>query len=140
MGSPEAELGVANAEIVRTMFGRLSAKQWDSMAELFADDIEFDLGYAPPGMPMPVEGRAPMRELVSSFMGGMFDPFAIEVVETYPGADGETLVAEYRSDGIVKHNGNTYLNRYVGIFRLRDGVIVTWREYHNTEEATRALA
>ncbi len=45
-----------------------------------------------------------------------------------------------RSNGIVKHNGNTYANRYVGIFRLRDGEIVTWREYFNPEEATRALS
>jgi ketosteroid isomerase-like protein len=45
--------------VVRTMFARLSAADYDSMAELFADDIEFDLAYA------------------------------------HPGADGETLVAEY---------------------------------------------
>ena len=140
MGSPEAEQGAVNADVVRTMFAKLSGKEWDAMAERFAEDIEFELGYPPEGMPMPVQGRATMQEFVSSFMGGMFDPFTIEVTATYPGADGETLVAEYASNGIVKHNGNTYANRYVGIFRLRDGEIVTWREYFNPEEATRALS
>jgi ketosteroid isomerase-like protein len=126
--------------VVRTMFARLSATEYDAMAGLFADDIEFDLAYAPESFPMPVVGREPMKELVAGFMGGAFDPFVIEVVAAYPGADGETLVAEYRSTGTVKHNGKTYLNRYVGIFRVRDGAITFWREYHNTEAATAALS
>ena len=140
MGSYEGDTSDLRDAVVRTMFARLSAADYDSMAELFADDIEFDLAYAPAAFPMPVVGREPMKDLVAGFMGGAFDPFAIEVVTTYPGADGETLVAEYRSTGTVKHNGKQYVNRYVGIFRVRDGAIVFWREYHNTEAATAALS
>ena len=139
MGSHAADSGGDRGDVVRTMFKRLSAGDYDSMAELFADDIEFDLAYAPEGFPMPVIGRGPMKDLVAGFMGGAFDPFTIEVVATYPGDDGETIVAEYRSNGTVKHNGKPYRNRYVGIFRVRDGAIVFWREYHNTEAATSAM-
>ena len=140
MGSHEAEQGRANSEVVRAVFERLTAADYDSMAELFADDIEFDLAYAPVGFPMPVVGREPMKQLVAGFMGGAFDPFAIHVVATYPGADGETVVAEYESHGTVKHNGKAYDNRYVGIFRVVDGAVVFWREYHNTEVATAAMS
>jgi uncharacterized protein len=140
VGLHEAEQGQANGEVVRAVFARLSAGDYDSMAELFADDIEFDLAYAPEGFPMPVVGREPMKELVSGFMGGAFDPFEIHVVATYPGADGETIVAEYESHGTVKHNGKSYDNRYVGIFRVVDGAVVFWREFHDTAVAAAAMS
>jgi ketosteroid isomerase-like protein len=110
------------------------------MGELLADDVEFDLAYAPDMLPMPTTGRAAVLELVGDVIGGMFDPFVIEISTVYPGADAGVLVAEYASDATVVHNGNRYLNRYVGIFRLDDeGHVTFWREYHNPEAATKAL-
>jgi ketosteroid isomerase-like protein len=40
---------------------------------------------------------------------------------------------------VVARNGKTYRNRYVGIFRFRDGKICAWREYHNPD-ATKVIA
>ncbi len=111
------------------------------MAELLADDVEFDLAYAPEMLPMPTRGRPAVRELVANVIGGMFDPFVIDVRSIYPGAERGVLVAEYASEATVVHNGKRYLNRYVGIFRVDDdGHVAFWREYHNPEEATRALS
>lgn len=110
------------------------------MGELLADDVEFDLAYAPEMLSMPTTGRTAVLELVGNVIGGMFDPFVVEISAVYPGADAGVVVAEYSSDGTVVHNGNRYLNRYVGIFRLDDDDHITfWREYHNPEEATKAL-
>ena len=81
-----------------------------------------------------------MHSLLTGVIGAMFDPFRIEITEVYAGFENDVLVAEYKSDAIVKHNGKHYLNRYVGIFRFDGDKIVFWREYHNTEEATRALS
>jgi ketosteroid isomerase-like protein len=125
---------------VRTLFERLSARDFDGVTALLADDVEFDLAFAPDMLEMPVRGREAMHQLLTGVIGAMFEPFRIEISEVYPGCDNDVLVAEYRSDAIVKHNGRTYLNRYVGIFRFRDDHIVFWREYHNPEEATRALS
>ena len=120
---------------------RLSAREFDEMADLLADEVEFDLAYAPDMLPMPTRGKAAVRELVGNVIGAMFDPFAIEVTTVYPGADDGVLVAEYASDGTVVHNGKRYQNRYVGIFRVDgDAKIAFWREYHNVEEATRAIS
>jgi uncharacterized protein len=122
------------------MFARLSARDYDGVADLLADDVEFDLAYAPEGLPMPTVGRDAVRGLVVGIIGAMFDPFVITVRSVYPGAEPGLLVAEYASDGTVTHNGKQYVNRYVGIFRVRDGRIAFWREYHDPEQATRALA
>ena len=50
-----ATVPICGSRSIRTMFARLSASEYDSMAELFADDIEFDLAYAPESFPMPVD-------------------------------------------------------------------------------------
>lgn len=125
---------------VRTLFERLSARDFDGVVALLDDDVEFDLAYAPEALPMPVRGRQAMHDLLTNVIGAMFDPFRIDITEIYLGEDDDVLVAEYRSEAKVKHNGRDYLNRYVGIFRFRDGQITFWREYHNAEEATRALS
>jgi ketosteroid isomerase-like protein len=125
---------------VREVFARLSARDFDGVAELLADDIEFDLAYAPDMLPMPTHGRAAVHELVADVIGGMFDPMTLEATSVYPCADASMIVVEYVSEGTVKHNGNAYANQYVGIFRVGDdGQLTFWREYHNPEESTRAL-
>jgi ketosteroid isomerase-like protein len=138
--SPDPDARPDPEKIVREVFARLSARDFDGMAELLADDIEFDLAYAPEMLPMPTHGRAAVHALVTNVIGGMFDPMTLEVTSVYPCADPSMVVLEYVSEATVKHNGNPYANRYVGIFRVGDdGQVTFWREFHNTEEATRAL-
>ena len=126
-------------QTVRDLFARLSARDFDAMAELLADDVEFDLRYAPEMLPMPTRGKDAVRALVGDVIGAMFDPFAIEVQNVYLGAEPDLVFAEYQSDGTVVHNGNQYTNRYIGMFRVDDGGIRFWREYHDPEQATKAL-
>ena len=89
---------------------------------------------------MSVVGRGPVKDLLTGVFDGSFDRFAIEVDTMYPAADGETIVVEYRSNGTYKHDGTTYANRYVGIFRVRAGSIAFWREYHNPEAVTSGMS
>jgi hypothetical protein len=88
---------------------------------------------------MPVRGRAAVVDLFASILGPMFERFTIAPDEIFLGADPDIAVVTYTSDAVVKHNGKPYRNRYVGIFRFRNGEIVAWREYHNPEETTRAM-
>ncbi len=118
----------------------MSARDFDGVADLLSDDVEFDLAFAPEFLEMPVRGREAMHALITNVIGAMFNPFRLELTATYPGADGTTLVAEYTSDGVVAHNSHPYVNRYVGIFRIESGRITFWREYHNPEVATAAIS
>jgi len=123
------------------MFAHLSAREFDALAALLADDVEFDLAYAPELLPMPTLGRDAVHDLVENVIGGMFEPFAITITTVYPGAEPGVIVAEYASEAVVKHNGKRYLNTYAGIFRVDDtGHVAFWREYHNPEAATAALS
>jgi len=108
-----------NAEIIRTLLARVSVGNYDDMARLFAEDIEFDTPFAPDDYAMHVVGRGPLKEALTR-IGSTFEQVVFEVDRTYSGADGETIVVEYHSHATVKRNGKAYANRYVGIFRVRE--------------------
>ena len=61
----------------------------------------------------------------------MFTDFALELTEVHACLDPDELIAEYRSTARVIRNGNDYKNRYIGVFRFRDGRISHWKEFHN---------
>jgi ketosteroid isomerase-like protein len=128
-----------NEQLVHDLFALENVGDFAGMTELMSEDVEFDLAYAPEFLTMPVRGRAAMLELMNMLMGGVFRKFTVEILATYQGADPEVIVVEYRSDAIVDRTGGPYRNRYVAIMRIRDGEVAFWREYHNPEEATRAL-
>ena len=128
-----------NAEIIRTLFARISAGHYDDMAELFAEDIEFETPFAPDDYAMELVGRGPLKDVLAG-IGSTFEQVVFEVDRTYAGADGETIVVEYHSHAIVKHNGKAYANRYVGIFQVRNGAIALWREYYNPHALTSAMS
>ena len=64
---------------------------------------------------------------------GLFSELRFEVLGTYPGEDPEVIVVEYASSGVAAPTGRSYSNRYAGVFKVRDGKVRLWREYHNPE-------
>ena len=127
------------ADIIRTLFARVSAGSYDDMARLFAEDIEFETPFAPEDYAVHVVGRGPLTQVLTG-ISSTFDQVVFDMDRTYSGADGETIVVEYHSHATVKRSGKAYANRYVGIFRFRDGEIAVWREYYNAELLTSAMA
>ncbi len=53
-------------------------------------------------------------------------------------AEGDQVVAEWTSRATAR-NGGAYHNRNAGIFTVRDGKIVSVREYTDTEHAAQIL-
>jgi ketosteroid isomerase-like protein len=131
------ERRAANQAIVRTVLATITEGRFDELADHVTDDLVFDLPYGPDFMPMPVHGRDAWNQMqLMTFE--LFSSFALELVEVHDCVDPDELIVEYRSAAVVKRNGNDYQNRYIGVFRFRDGKISHWREYHNPE-ATQVL-
>lgn len=126
-----------NRGVVDTVLATVSAGEFDKLADYVTDDLLFDLPYGPDFMPNPVEGRAAWNEMqLMTFK--LFSSFKLELIDVHECLDPDELIAEYRSEAVVARNGNAYANRYIGVFRFRDGKISHWREYHNPE-ATKVL-
>ena len=80
--------------------------------------------------------------IVNDFLGGagsLFAPGGTPVVAlTNVIADGEQVVAEWTSKGLAA-TGRVYDNTCLGVFVVRDGVIVSVREYADTQHVERSL-
>ena len=120
----------ANRAVFVSVLETISAGDFDRLAEFMTDDLVFDLPYGPDFIPNPIEGLEPWNQMqLMTFQ--LFDSFRQELLEVHECLDPDELIAEYRSDAVVKRNGNAYRNRYIGVVRFRDGKICAWREFHD---------
>ena len=93
---------------------------------------------------VPVLGRVwrGRDTIVDEFLGGAGALFApgtgaeVELVNAF--AEGEQVLAEWTSKATAR-NGAVYDNRCAGIFTVRDGRIVSVREYADTLHVVRSL-
>ena len=128
----DAARRAANKKVFAEVQATISAGQFEKLGDFMVDDLLFELPYGPAFMPNPVEGLEAWNQMqLMTF--AMFDSFKLEPIEYHECLDPDELIAEYRSEAIVKRNGNEYKNRYIGVLRFRDGKISKWREFHNPE-------
>ncbi len=131
------EKRAANRQVVSTVLATVSAGKFEQLADHVTDDLVFELPYGPEFMPDPIEGRDAWNQMqLITFK--LFSSFTLELTLVHECLDPDELIAEYRSDAVVERNGNAYRNRYIGVFRFREGKISHWREFHNPE-ATKVL-
>lgn len=124
-----------NLEILQSVFDSMGDA--DAVVAHYTDDYVMELPYAHPDKPDRTEGKEVVRErLVGAFK--IFS-FTLHITEVYPCTDPDLLIAEYTSQGEVIPTGRRYSNRYIGLWRFRDGKACFTREYLNPEAAKAAL-
>jgi uncharacterized protein len=134
----DAERRATNRATVEKAFQILSAMRHRELAPLITEDIDFELPYGPGQKALAVRGSAKWLALNDATWPA-FSRFAIGATRFHDLADPDALIVEYASDGQVRATGKPYLNRYIGVFRFRDGRICEWREFHNPEIAAIAM-
>jgi uncharacterized protein len=114
----------------------------DGMSAVIRDSFAPDATWEYPG-DLALSGTyRGVEEIVGTFLGGAAElmapgtKVAIELVSAI--ADGDQVAAEWTSRA-TSRNGTPYHNRNVGIFTVRDGKIVSVREYTDTLHVARAL-
>lgn len=122
----------ANKQVFADVQATITAGQFEKLGDFMVDDLVFELPYGPDFMPNPVLGLKAWNQMqLMTF--ALFDSFRLEPIEVHECLDPDELIAEYRSEAIVKRNGNEYTNRYIGVLKFRDGKISHWREFHNPQ-------
>ncbi len=107
--------------------------------ELIADDIVWDLPYAPSlGHPRQLAGReAVIRHaqwFISEVSGFRFYDAQVSAL-----ADPGMSVGVVRAKGLIRSTGRPYEQEYVVFLTVRDGKIAHLREYFNPVQAAVAL-
>jgi ketosteroid isomerase-like protein len=114
----------------------------DGMSAVIRDSFAADATWEYPG-DLPLSGTyRGIDAIVNEFLGGaaaLMAPGAGVVLElTNVIAEGDQVVAEWTSRATAR-NGGAYRNRNAGIFTVRDGKIVSVREYTDTQHVAQVL-
>ncbi len=136
----DQQLREANVARFRSVVEKMSTARSLDTVEDITEDFEFELPYGPGGQPLKVAGKEAWREM-NATTWAMFEGehIVLEVTRVHEMLSPNTLIAEYRSNGKVKHTGKPYENRYIGVFEFRDGLICRWTEFHNPEITMAAM-
>jgi ketosteroid isomerase-like protein len=129
------------ADSPRQVFARLSQgiseQRWRELADLYAEDVVVDMPFAAP-VPTRLHGREQVRAHFAAAAGGPLSLQAQNVV-VHETADPEVIVAEFDYAGQVATTGTTFRVANVQVLRIRDGLIVESRDYHDHLALAHAL-
>ncbi|MER6811976.1 nuclear transport factor 2 family protein [Spirillospora sp. NPDC000708] len=115
----------------------------DGDLETIRDSFAEDATWTYPG-DLPLSGTWKGRDaIVDDFLGaatgGLFKPgTAPEVALVNVIAEGDQVLAEWTAKGVTR-SGKIYDNRCAGIYVVRDGRIVSVKEYADTRHVERTL-
>ena len=112
---------MSNSEIVTRFMRAWEAKDTDRIMSFFAPDAVYH------NMPMPaMKGVEEIRKFIAPFAGSA-DDVAFEVLNQAETAGGTVL--NERVDRFTLRNGQKIAAEVMGVFELKDGKIVAWRDY-----------
>ncbi|WP_158587926.1 nuclear transport factor 2 family protein [Actinomadura logoneensis] len=117
----------------------ISAGRWDELADLYAEDAVVEQPFAVPPAPSRIEGRT---TVAAHFARAGEGPLRFRVRDgavVHETADPEVIVTEFTYDGEVTTTGAVFTMSNVQVLRVRDGLIVSSRDYHDHAALGRAL-
>lgn len=118
----------APQHVARRFLGRISAGAWDELADLYAEDA---VSLAPMNLPRPrrIAGREALRTQFAAAAGAGYR-FTVENLVLHGTEDPEVVVAEFDYTG-TGPDGAPFRAANLQVFRVRDGLIVETRDYHD---------
>lgn len=116
------------SEVFHRLSAGISSDEWSTLHELYAPDVVVEMPFALPE-PVRIEGRDEVRRHFArnGQAGISLHAAGVRVHET---ADPEVVIAEFDYDGRTTA-GRTFRVSNIQVLRVRDGLIVESRDYHN---------
>jgi ketosteroid isomerase-like protein len=123
--------------MLRSALGNRIDRDAGSFTDMLADHAVMEFPYAPPGLPVRLDGReAVVRHLEN--VGGLiaFDRMGEPTV--HPSTDPSLVILEFEGFGRGVETGEPYDQRYISVIRTEGGRIVHYRDYWNPIAVLRA--
>jgi ketosteroid isomerase-like protein len=125
-------------QVFEQLSALVSAGEWGRIADLYAEDAVVEMPFAAPA-PDRVEGRESVRAHFAAAAAGPLTLQARDVVVHETG-DPEVVIAEYDYHVGVATTGAEFTVANIQVLRIRDGLIVASRDYHDHAAIARNLA
>jgi uncharacterized protein len=125
-------------EVVECAHRLVLERDVEGQADLFAPDGVLEWPFAPAGVPSHLEGREAIRAVLEPLgrrvrLAGTRPTGVRSVV--HETLDPEVVVVELELEGEVAATGDAYRLPYIQVFRVRDGAIVSFRDYFGPRTA-----
>ncbi len=119
---------------------RMVAGEGVVFADLFAQDGVLEYPFAMPGQPRELHGREAIRSYFAAAPASreLFEMDGVEAL-VRDTDDPEVVVTEIEHHGRSAVTGQPYRFRALGVIRIRDGEIVSYRDYMDPLAAARLL-
>jgi uncharacterized protein len=124
-------------EVATRLLEGITARRWDELADLYADDVVVDIPFAAPGVTR-ITGRADVDAHFRAAAGGPL-AFTADHVVIHRTDDPEVVISEFEYAGEVATTGRTFRVQNIQVLGVRDGKIVESRDYHDHRAIERAL-
>lgn len=119
----------APVDLYRRSLDLLLAKDISAWVDLWADDAVMEFPFAPEGWPGKLDGR----EAIAAYMQAypehidLHEFLDVRIHET----DLDTIIVEMRGVGRLVESGGPFDMRYIAVVTVREGKIVSCRDYWN---------
>jgi uncharacterized protein len=116
-------------DVVESLIRGISEGTWEELSLLYAEDAVVEHPYAVSG-PSRIEGREVLHERFKGAIARVFELNARNLVVRQTD-DPEVVVAEYDYEVRVPQTGKVFETANVLVVRVRDGLIVHSRDFHD---------
>ena len=116
------------AEVFHRLVAGISERRWEELADLYAEDAVVEMPMHP--QRVRIEGRDEVRQHLATAAAGPIELRAHDIV-VHTTSDPEVVIAEFEYDGLNRTTGKTFTAANVQVLRVRDGLIVATRDYHD---------
>jgi uncharacterized protein len=104
-------------------------QDYDGFADLFAPDAVIETPFAGPGMPSRQEGQQAIRDFSRRVAASPLRISELETVALHQTDDPEVVIEEHVATGTIGTTGRAFSAAAIGVFRIRDGKILLFRNY-----------
>ncbi|MFD6421138.1 nuclear transport factor 2 family protein [Streptomyces sp. NPDC060198] len=121
---------VTPREVFERLIGLISAGEWSELPELYAEDAKVEIVFSPVP-PRRVHGRAELRKRFAALGAADAIRLRAENIHVHTTDDPEVVIAEFDYEGLYPASGRTFRSANIQVLRVRDGLIVETRDYHD---------
>ncbi|MFC6023676.1 nuclear transport factor 2 family protein [Plantactinospora solaniradicis] len=130
---------ITSREIVERMLRAGRELDIETFLGLMAPDGYLEWPFRPPGVPARVQGHTEIRRHLTGAARAFirFDEYRDVVV--HETIDPEVIIVEYEAHGTVVTTGAPFQQMVIAVFRVRNGQILSYRDYINPLPLVEAL-
>jgi uncharacterized protein len=126
----EAGKGLTAAQLLKRSLDTFLAKDIKGWAELCDENVVVEFPFAPDLATRKLVGRAAIYEYLKNYPS-VIDVQRTPTLKINSTDDPNMAIAEWSVSGRVISNGNPYEMSYATFVTVKNGLIVTYREYWN---------